>query len=161
MDAELGRTVISAISALSEMVVAYRVRSESNKAISELHTQQIGPASSDPWRWQAESSLITADELDQIVSNSEASLEAGKMLAAAVPEAALREILKHIDDETARLQESIVDPSRSKARRERDIDHAQAEICVELKTIKRYNGDVIPNVPGRGLAKAWEQHRCS
>ena len=83
------------------------------------------------------------------------------MLAAAVPEAALREILKHIDDETTRLQESIADPSRSKSRRERDIDHAQAEVCVELKTIKRHNGDVIPNVPKGALAKAWEQHRCS
>ena len=160
MDSELGRTVISAISALSEMVVAYRVRSESNKAVSELQTQQVGSAS-DPWRWQAESSLISADELDQIVSNSEASLEAGKVLAAAVPEAALQEILKHIDDETTRLQESIADPSRSKSRRERDIDHAQAEVCVELKTIKRHNGDVIPNVPKGALAKAWEQHRCS
>jgi hypothetical protein len=160
MDSELGRTVISAISALSEMVGAYRVRSESNKAVSELQTQQVGPAS-DPWRWQAGASLISADELDQIVSNSEASLEAGKVLAAAVPEAALREILKHIDDETTRLQESIADPSRSKSRRERDIDHAQAEICVELKTIKRHNGDVIPNVPKGALAKAWEQHRCS
>ena len=83
------------------------------------------------------------------------------MLAAAVPETALREILKHIDDETTRLQESIADPTRSKSRRERDIDHAQAEICAELKTIKRHNGDIIPNVPKRALAKAWEQHRCS
>lgn len=143
------------------MVVAYRVRSESNKPISELQSQQVGPAASDPWRWQADSSLITAEELDQIVSNSEASLEAGQTLAAAVPEAVLREVLEHIDDETTRLQESMADSSRSKARRERDIDHAQAEICVELRTIKRHSGDTIPNVPKRALARAWEQHRCS
>ena len=160
MDSELGRTVISAISALSDMVVAYRLRSESNKVLSEMQPERVG-AASDPWRWRAESTLISGDELDQIVSNAEASPEAGKLLAAVVPDAALREILKHIDDETTRLQESIADPSRSKARRQRDLDHAEAEICVELKTIRRHNGDVIPDVPKRPLAKAWQQHRCS
>jgi hypothetical protein len=55
----------------------------------------------------------------------------------------------------------MADSSRSKARRQRDIDHAEAEICVELKTIKRHHGDVIPDVPRRALAKVWEQHRCS
>jgi hypothetical protein len=160
MDTELARTVISAISALSEMVVAYRARSGSTRVLSELQPQQVGSAS-DPWRWHAETSIISADELDQIVSNSEAPPEAGKALAAAVPEAALREVLEHIDAETTRLRESIADPSRSKSRRERDLDHAQAEICVELKTLKRHNKDVIPDVPRRALAKAWEQHRCS
>jgi hypothetical protein len=160
MDSELGRTVIAAISALSEMVVAYRLRSESNKVFSELQTEQVGSAS-DPWRWRADTTLISGEELDQIVSNAEVSREAGKALASVVPEASLREILKHIDDETTRLQESITDPSRSKARRQRDIDHAEAEICVELKTIKRHNGDIIPDVPKRALARAWQQHRCS
>jgi hypothetical protein len=160
MDIELGRNVITAISALSEMVVAYRLRSESSKVLSEAQTEPVG-AASDPWRWRADTILISGDELDQIISNAEASPEAGKALASVVPEASLREILKHIDDETTRLQESVADPSRSKARRQRDIDHAEAEVCVELKTIRRHNGNVIPDVPKRALAKAWEQHRCS
>jgi hypothetical protein len=160
MDIELGRNVISAISALSEMVVAYRLRSESSKVLSEVQPEPVG-AASDPWRWRADTTLISGDELDQIISNAEASPEAGKALASVVPEESLREILKHIDDETTRLEESIADPSRSKARRQRDLDHAEAEICVELKTIRRHNKDVIPEVPRRALAKAWEQHRCS
>ncbi len=161
MDSELGRTVISAISALSEMIVAYRLRSESSKALAESQAEQVG-ARSDPWRWRAESStLISGEELDQIVSNAEASPEAGKALAAVVPETALRKILKHIDDETTRLQESIADPSRSKARRQRDLDNAEAGICVELETLRRHNGDAIPDVPKRSLAKAWQQHRCA
>jgi hypothetical protein len=158
MDIELGQNVISAISALSEMVVAYRIRSESSKVLSEVQAEPVG-AASDPWRWRADTTLISGDELDQIISNAEASPEAGKALASVVPEESLREILKHIDDETTRLEESIADPS--KARRQRDLDHAEAEICVELKTIRRHNKDVIPDVPRRALAKVWEQHRCS
>ena len=160
MESELGRTVISAISALSEMVIAYRSRSESNKVLSEVQTEQAGP-SSDPWRWRTEATFISDEELDQIVANTEASSEAGKILAALVPEAALREILEHIDEETTKLRESMADSGRSKGRRQRDIDHAEAEICVELKTIRRHNGNAIPEVPRRALAKAWEQHRCS
>jgi predicted nucleic acid-binding Zn-ribbon protein len=72
----------------------------------------------------------------------------------------LREILEHVDSETAKLQESIADASRSKARRQRDLDHAEAEICVELKTIRRHNNNTIPDVPQRTLAKLWQQHRC-
>jgi hypothetical protein len=162
MHSELGRTVISAISALSEMVVAYRSRSESNKVYSDLQTERVGsPSASDPWRWRAESTFISDEEIDQIVANTEASLEAGQVLASAVPEAALRDILQHIDAETTRLRDSMADSSRSKARRQRDIDHAEAELCVELKTIKRHTGDVMPDVPRRALAKVWEQHRCS
>jgi len=160
MDSELGRTVISAISALSGMVNAYRSRSESNKALSDQEAAQT-PSTTDPWRWRAETLLVSPEELDQIVSKAEASPEAGKALASIVPEQLLQEILKHIDDETARLQESISDTSRSKARRQRDLDHAEAEICVELKTIKRHNGNIMPDVPQRALAKLWQPHRCS
>jgi hypothetical protein len=160
MDTELGRTVISAISALSGMVIAYRARSESSKVLAEQGVTALTPASTDPWRWHAETVLISTEELDQILSKAEASPEAGKALAAIVPEPVLREILEHIDAETARLQESIADPSRSKARRERDLDHAEAEICVELRTIRRHNNNAVPDVPQRTLAKLWQQHRC-
>lgn len=160
MDTELGRTVISAISALSGTVIAYRARSESSKVLAEQGVTALTPASTDPWRWRAETVLISTEELDQIVSKAEASPEAGKALAAIVPEPALREILEHIDAETARLQESIADPSRSKARRERDLDHAEAEICVELRTIRRHNNNAVPDVPQRTLARVWQQHRC-
>ncbi|HEY5814288.1 MAG TPA: hypothetical protein VIT23_16735 [Terrimicrobiaceae bacterium] len=160
MDIELGRTVVSAISALSEMVVAYRVRTESDKVITEQPVQPIGSAP-DPWRLNTQNTFFSEEQLDQIVSSTEASPEAGKALASAVPEETLREILKHIDTETLRLRESIADRSLSKAHRQRDLDHAEAELCVELKAIKRSNKDVIPDVPMRALDKAWEQHRCS
>lgn len=161
MDTELGRTVISAISALSGMVIAYRSRSESSKVLAEQETAALTPSTTDPWRWRAETVLISTEELDQIVSKAEASPEAGKALASIVPEHVLREVLEHIDAETARLQESIADTSRSKARRERDLDHAEAEICVELRTIKRHNNNAVPDVPQRALARLWQQHRCS
>ena len=160
MHTELARTVISAISALSEMVGAYRLRSESNKVFAELQTEKVGPAS-DPWRWNAETTLISNEELDQMVANTEASPEAGKVLASVVPDEALREILKRIDDETSRLRESIAEPSRSKARRQKDIEHAETEICLQLKAIKGHNANVISDVPKRTLARAWQQHRCS
>ena len=70
-------------------------------------------AASDPWRRRAESTLISSDELDQIVSNAEATPEADKLLASVVPEAALREILKHIDDETTNFRNrSQTNPDR-------------------------------------------------
>ncbi len=160
MDTELGRTVISALSVLSGMVVAYRSRSESNKVLAEQEIAAVTPSTTDPWRWRADTVLISTEELDQIVSKAEASPEAGKALASLVPENLLREILEHVDSEIARLQESIADPSRSKARRQRDLDHAEAEICVELRTIKRHNNNNIPDVPQRALARLWQQHRC-
>jgi hypothetical protein len=142
------------------MVNAYRLRSESSKVVAEQELT-VTPSTTDPWRWRAETMLISPEELDQIASKAEASPEAGKALAAIVPEEALREILEHIDAEDARLEESIADPSRSKARRERDLDHAEAEICVELRTIKRHNNNVVPDLPQRALASSWRQHRCS
>jgi hypothetical protein len=160
MDTELGRTVISALSALSGMVIAYRARSESNKVLVEQEVSTVSASTTDPWRWRADTHLISPEELDQIVSKAEASLEAGQALASIIPANLLREILEHVDAETARLQESIVDASRSKARRQRDLDHAEAEICVEIQTIKRHNNNTIPDVPQRALAKLWQQHRC-
>jgi hypothetical protein len=160
MEPELGRTVISALSSLSGMVIAYRSRSESNKVLAEHEVGTVNPSTTDPWRWRADTHLISPDELDQIVSKAEASAEAGEALASIVPDNLLREILEHVDSETARLQESIADTSRSKARRQRDLDHAEAEICVELKTIKRHNNNIIPDLPQRTLAKLWQQHRC-
>jgi hypothetical protein len=160
MDTELGRTVISALSALSGMVIAYRARSESNKVLAEQEVSTVNPSTTDPWRWRADTHLISPEELDQIVSKAEASVEAGQAVASIIPDNLLREILEHVDAETARLQESIVDASRSKARRQRDLDHAEAEICVELQTIKRHNNNTIPDVPQRTLARLWQQHRC-
>jgi hypothetical protein len=160
MDTELGRIVISALSTLSGMVVAYRARSESSKVLADQEVASVTPSSTDPWRWRADTVLISAEELDQIVSKAEASPESGTALASIVPEQVLREVLEHVDAEIARLQESIADTSRSKARRHRDLDHAEAEVCVELKTIKRHNNNVIPDVPQRALARLWQQHRC-
>ena len=161
MDTEIGRTVISAIAALSGLVNAYRLRTESSKVLAAQGATVVSPSTTDPWRLRTEAVIISPEELDQIVSQAEASPEAGKALASIVPENLLREILEHIDSETARLQESIIDTSRSKARRQRDLDHAEAEICVELKTIKRHNNNIIPDVPQRTLAKLWQQYRCS
>lgn len=161
MDTEIGRTVISAISALSGLANAYRLRTESSKVLAEQEAAVVSPSTTDPWRWRTEAVIISPNELDQIVSQAEATPEAGKALASIVPEDLLREILEHIDSETARLQESIADTSRSKARRQRDLDHAEAEICVELKTIKRHNNNIVPDVPQRTLAKLWQQYRCS
>ncbi len=161
MDTELARTVVSAITALSGLVNAYRSRSESSNAPAEQDAAALTPSSTDPWRWRAETVLISADELDQIVSKAEASPEAGRALADLVPEQVIREVLEHVDAETARLQESIADPSRSKARRDRDLDHAEAEICVELKTVKRHCKNAIPDLPQRALAGLWQLHRCS
>ena len=161
MGTELARTAISAITALSGLVNAYRSRSESSNTPAEQEAATASPSSTDPWRWRAETVLIPADELDQIVAKAEASPEAGEALAALIPEEVLQEVLEHVDAETARLRESIADLSRSKARRERDLDHAQAEICVELKTIKRYCKNAIPDLPQRALAGLWQLHRCS
>jgi hypothetical protein len=160
MDTELARSIVSAITALSGLVNAYRSRSESN-APAEQEAAALTPSSTDPWRWRAETVLISAEELDQIVSKAEASPEAGRALADLVPEQVLREVLEHVDAETARLQVSIADLSRSKARRDRDLDHAEAEICVELRTIKRHCKNAIPDLPQRALAGLWQLHRCS
>ena len=85
MDTELGRTVISALSALSGMVIAYRSRSESNKVLVEQEVGTVSPSTTDPWRWHADTHLISPEELDQIVSNAEVSAEAGAALLPSCP----------------------------------------------------------------------------
>jgi bacterioferritin B len=129
---ELGQTVLSTLSALSEMVLAYRPRPERDR--------------------------LSDEELNQIASNTKASPEAGKAVASVVPDGALREILKHLNEETARLRASTADPSRPKAPHQRDLDRAEAEICVDLKSIQSHNNGVLPEVPA--LEKAWEAHRA-
>ena len=129
---ELGQTVLSALSALSEMVLAYRQRPERDR--------------------------LSDEEVNQIASNTKASPEAGKAVASVVPDGALREILKHLNEETARLRASTADPSRPKAPHQRDLDRAEAEICVDLKSIQSHNNGVLPEVPA--LEKAWETHHA-
>jgi ferritin len=127
---ELGQTVLSTLSALSEMVLAY----------------QQSP----------ERARLSDEEVNQIVSNTKASPEAGKAVASVVPDGALREILKHLDEETTTLRASTADPSRAKAPHRRDLDRAESEICVDLKSIQSHNNGVLPEVPA--LEKAWEAH---
>jgi hypothetical protein len=67
--------------------------------------------------------------MDEIVLNTKATPEAGELVEAVVPDTLLREILTHIEDEIAKIRESISDSSRSKARRQRDLNRAEAEIC--------------------------------
>ena len=94
MGTELARTAISAITALSGLVNAYRSRSESSNTPAEQEAATASPSSTDPWRWRAETVLIPADELDQIVAKAEASPEAGEALAALIPEEVLQEVLE-------------------------------------------------------------------
>jgi bacterioferritin B len=129
---ELGQTVLSTLSALSEMVLAYRQRPERDR--------------------------LSDEEVNQIASNTKASPEAGKAVASVVPDGALREILKHLNEETTRLRASTADPSRPKAPHRRDLDRAEAEICVDLKSIQSHNNGVLPEVPA--LQKAWEAHHA-
>jgi hypothetical protein len=68
----------------------------------------------------------------------------------------LRDVLKHLNEEIAKLRASTADPSRPKA--PRNLDRAEAEICVDLKSIQSYNNGVLPEVAA--LAKAWEAHRA-
>jgi len=63
MDTELGRTVISALSALSGMVIAYRSRSESNKVLVEQEVGTVSLSTTDPWRWRADTHLISQKSL--------------------------------------------------------------------------------------------------
>jgi hypothetical protein len=130
---ELGQAAVSKISALSEIVLLYAAKSQRQDVISE-------------------------PELNEIVSKTEASNELGKVVASVVPDGTLRDIVKHLEEETAKIRESIADSSRSKPRRQRELKRAEAEICVDLKTIQSHNGGVMPDVPA--LAKAWEEHRA-
>ena len=122
METELGRTVISALSALSGMVIACRSRSESNKVLAE---QEVGTVNASEHRPVAMACRYSPHltETSSIKSSRKRrpSVEAGEALAVIVPEL-LHEILEHVDSETTKLQESIADTSRSKARRQRDLD---------------------------------------
>jgi len=129
----LGQAVVSKISALSEIVLLYAAKSKRQDVISE-------------------------QALNEIMSKTEASPEVGKVVASVVPDGTLRDIVKHLEEETAKIRESIADSSRSKPRRQRELKRAEAEICVDLKTIQSHNGGVMPDVPA--LAKAWEEHRA-
>ena len=129
----LGQAVVSKISALSEIVLLYAAKSKRQDVISE-------------------------QALNEIISKTEASPEVGKVVASVVPDGTLRDIVKHLEEETAKIRESIADSSRSKPRRQRELKRAEAEICVDLKTIQSHNGGVMPAVPA--LAKAWEEHRA-
>ena len=129
----LGQAVVSKISALSEIVLLYAAKSKRQDVISE-------------------------QALNEIISKTEASPEVGKVVASVVPDGTLRDIVKHLEEETAKIRESIADSSRSKLRRQRELKRAEAEICVDLKTIQSHNSGVMPDVPA--LAKAWEEHRA-
>jgi bacterioferritin B len=129
---ELGQTILSTLSALSEMVLAYRQRTERAR--------------------------LSDEEANQMASNTKASPEAGKAVACVVPDGTLREILKHLNEETTRLRASTADPSRPKAPQRRDLDRAEAEICLALKSIQSHNNGVLPEVPA--LEKAWETHHA-
>ena len=129
----LGQAVVSKISALSDIVLLYAAKCKRQDVISE-------------------------QELNEIISKTEASPEVGKVVASVVPDGTLRDIVKHLEEETAKIRESIADSSRSKLRRQRELKRAEAEICVDLKTIQSHNGGVMPDVPA--LAKAWEEHRA-
>jgi hypothetical protein len=102
--------------------------------------------------------VISEQELNEIVSKTEASAEVGKVIASVVPDETLRDIVKHLEEETAKIRESLADPSGSNSRRQRELKRAEAEICVDLKTIQSHNSGVMPDVPA--LAKAWEEHRA-
>jgi ferritin len=129
---ELGQTVLSTLSALSEMVLAHRQRPERAR--------------------------LSDEEANQMASNTKASPEAGKAVASVVPDGTLREILKHLNEETTRLRASTADPARPKAPHRRDLDRAEAEICLALKSIQSHNNGVLPEVPA--LEKAWEMHHA-
>jgi bacterioferritin B len=129
---ELGQTVLSTLSTLSEMILAYRQRPERDR--------------------------LSDEEVNQIASSRKASPEEGKALASVVPDGELREILRHLNEETARLRGSTTDASRAKGPHHRDLDRAEAEICVDLKSIQCHNSGVLPEVPA--LEKAWEAHRA-
>jgi bacterioferritin B len=130
---ELGQAVVSKISALSAIVLLCAAKSKRQDVISE-------------------------QELNEIVSKTEASAEVGKVIASVVPDETLRDIVKHLEEETAKIRESLADPSGSNSRRQRELKRAEAEICVDLKTIQSHNSGVMPDVPA--LAKAWEEHRA-
>jgi ferritin len=129
---KLSQTVLSTLSTLSEMILAYRQRPERNR--------------------------LSDEEVSQIASSTNASPEEGKALASVVPDGALREILRHLNEETARLRASAADASRAKGPHHRDLDRAEAEICVDLKSIQSHNNGILPEVPA--LEKAWETHRA-
>jgi ferritin len=129
---ELGQTVLSTLSALSEVILAHRQSPE--------HAR------------------LSDEEVNQIASNTKASLEAGKAVASVAPDGALREILKHLNEESTRLRAPTADPSRPKAPHRRDFDRAEAEICLALKSIQGHNNGVLPEVPA--LEKAWEAHHA-
>jgi bacterioferritin B len=129
---ELGQAVLSTLSALSGMVLAYRAKSEGDR--------------------------LSDGEVNAIISGSKASPEAGKALASVVSDAVLREILQHLNEEAVKLRESITDPSRFSALRKRDLGRAEAEMCVDLKSIQSHNNGVLPEISA--LANAWEAHHA-
>jgi ferritin len=129
---ELGQTVLSTLSTLSEMILGYRQRPERDR--------------------------LSDEEVSQIASTAKASPQEGNALASVVSDGALREMLRHLNEETARLRASTADPSRAKGPHHRDLDRAEAEICVDLKSIQSHNNGVLPEVPA--LEKAWEAHRA-
>ena len=110
------------------------------------------------YRQRPERDRLSDEEVNQIASSRKASPEEGKALASVVPDGELREILRHLNEETARLRGSTTDASRAKGPHHRDLDRAEAEICVDLKSIQCHNSGVLPEVPA--LEKAWEAHRA-
>ena len=61
------------------------------------------------YRQRPERDRLSDEQVSQIESGTKASPEEGKALASFVPHAKLREILRYLNEETARLRASTAD----------------------------------------------------
>jgi hypothetical protein len=61
-----------------------------------------------------------------LYSVTEVTPEVGEVVASVVPEGTLADVFKHLEEETAKIRESMADSSRSKPRRQRELKRAEA-----------------------------------
>ena len=80
------------------------------------------------------------------------------LAAIIVDDEILEEIVEKIKGEKDRLRKAISE--RDPARRQRELDEVDQNICDQLSIIKRLNGGVLPSLPGSDLYRLWVSHRC-
>lgn len=133
MDIQTGGLLLSAISALSSALQAYKAYAKVGESISK-------------------------EEFEAKLMRPDVPEESAIAIQDIIDEKLLKKSLKKVMDNIDKLRDSI--DGTGPRDRLRIADEVDRDICFELKFIKKYNNNVLPNINNPNLYDLWIQHSC-
>ena len=70
----------------------------------------------------------------------------------------LDDILHELEKAKRKIRDAIKEPDRVK--KHRILDEVNVIVCDFLRTIKRFNGGILPDLPGDDLYRLWLSYNC-